>query len=358
MGQLASLYLSDRQPQLLLDLLADHRKDDPADARTSAWEAQARTLLQDHAGAAKVLMTAIATTNRPERSRTLASKLLDAHLAAKTPAKGYAEAPDPEFAFRYLCERLVQERDVAGLRSVLKAHQAKSPGDVLLHAYAGQADLLTGEFRAAEREFAQGFEQAVNPEAKSRFLSDRLRARCHLGEAVKTFNESGDKAVTYRLLVPLLVELGRGEDLMALVKAYRAVAPTEPSLGLWEAEARWLAGDYQGTVDVLHRDLDATLADSDDVARYDDRLVRSLIRLKRFREAALAAKESTDRDGDPWFEAVVAVCSGDVDRSVSLLRRCAERGYTVADFDGDPDLAPVFKTPKFRSLRDTLTTPR
>jgi tetratricopeptide (TPR) repeat protein len=358
MGQLASLYLNDRQPQPLLDLLADHHKNDPADARTSAWEAQARTLLKDHAGAAKVLRTAIATTNRPERSRTLTTKLLGAHLAAKTPAEGYADAPDPEFAFRYLCERLVQERDVAGLNTVIKAHQARAPGDVLLHAYAGQADLLAGEYKAAEQEFSQGFEQAVSPETKARFLSDRLRARCHLGEALKTYNQSGDKAIAYRLLVPLLVELGRGDDLTAVVKAYRAVAPTEPSLGLWEAEARWMAGDYQGTVDVLRRDRYAILADSDDVSRYDDRLVRSLIRLKKFHEAGQSAKESTDRDGDPWFEAVVAFCSGEVDRSRTLLGQCAERGYTLADFDGDPDLGPVFKTPKFRSVRDTLTTSR
>jgi tetratricopeptide (TPR) repeat protein len=358
LAELAGLYLSDRQPQQLLELLAAHRKNDPGDARVNAWEAQARMLLADHAGAARVLKTAIAGTSAPARTRTLVTKLLDAHLAAKTPAAGYVEAPDPAFAFRYLCERLVAERDVAGLNAVIKAHRAKSPGDVLLHVYAGQAYMLAGDYRAAEQEFIRGQEQATSPTMAAGLINDRLRARCHMGEALKTYNGASDKAIAYRLLVPLLVEMGRGDDLAAIVKTHRGVAPAEPSLGLWEAESRWMAHDYQGTVDVLLRDRDAILADSDLVSRYDDRLVRSLVRLKKFPAAAEAAKASTERDGDPWFEAVVAVCSGSVDRSRPLVERCVERGYTLADFDGDADLAAVFKSGEFHSLRDTLPASR
>ncbi|MGA2701594.1 MAG: tetratricopeptide repeat protein [Isosphaeraceae bacterium] len=354
--QLAGLYLGDQQAKPLIELAAERRKIDVNDARPDVWEAQARMILKDYAGAAKLLKTAIAGAGTAARKRSLVNTLLDAHLANKTPAQGYAEAPDPAHAFSYLAERLVKDEDAAGLTAVIDAHRARAPKDSRLDYYAGQAHMLTSDYRAADQDFARGLEKATNRVASARLLNNRLRARCKLGEALQSYQEADDKPLIYRLLVPLLIEQNQAEDLTALVKAHRGIAPKEPTLGLWEAESKWLARDYNGVVNALGRDREAILSDPANAPHYEDRLVRSLVRLKKYSDAARAAKESTDRDGDPWFEAVVAVAAGDVDRAGPLLEQCAARGYTLAEFDADADVAPLLKTPAFSELRQKLST--
>ena len=106
--------------------------------------------------------------------------------------------------------------------------------------------MLAKDYRAAENDFAAGLQQSTSRLAAARFLTNLLRARSQLGEALKAYQESDDKPLTYRLLAPLLVELNRADDLAALVKAHRGVAPKEPTLGLGEAESLWLTHDYQG----------------------------------------------------------------------------------------------------------------
>jgi len=356
LDQLGGLYLGNKEAEPLLKLVAAARKDDVENPSLDYWEAEGKMLLNDYSGAADLLKAGLAKAYGIARKKVLARKLLDARLAGKAPAQGYAEALDKDFAFGYLGEALVKDGDVSGLNAVIEAHRAKAPRDPRLLYYSGQAHMLTKDYRAAENDFAAGLKQSTNRPAAARFLTSLLRARSQLGEALKAYQESDDKPLTYRLLAPLLVELNRADDLAALVKAHRGVAPKEPTLGLGEAESLWLTHDYQGVVGVLDRDRDAIMADPDNAPWYEDRLIRSLIRLKKFDAAARAAKGSTDRDGDPLFEAVVAIASGDVCRAGPLLERCAALGYSPDKFDADVDAGPIFKSPAFRELRKKLAT--
>jgi Flp pilus assembly protein TadD len=354
LAQLAGLYLSDRQAAPFLKLAAEQRKSDPHDARLDAWEAQADVMVKDYASAAPLFKSAIAGVSNAGDKRALTNAFLDAEVAKKSPLEGYAQAPNPTYAFWYVCERLIKEGDAAGLMAVIDAHRARAPKDARLNYYLGQAHLLTKDYRAAEQDFARGLEHATNRAAVVRYLGNRLNARCKLGEAIEAYEEADDKPLTFRLLGPLLIEQGKADDLATLVRAHRGAASREPKLGLWEAESKWMAKDYDGAVDVLGRDRDSILSEAENVARYEDRLVRSLVRTKKFSQAASAAKESTDRDGDPWFEAVVAVAAGNVDRASELLSRCADHGYGLAEFDADADIGPMIKTPAFQDLRRKL----
>jgi hypothetical protein len=353
-SQLAELYVAAQQGKPLLDLITVARKDDPDSGPLDAWEADARALLKDYAGAAERYKAAFGRFAQGAARTNLINRMLDARIAAKQPAQGYADAPDKDYAFGYLCEVLTRAADPAGLNAVIEAHRAKSPIDARLLYYTGQAHMLAKDYRAAEKDFAKAIAQANNRVAAARFTNGRLRALCQLGEGLKAYDESKDKSQTYRLIGPLLLELNRPDDLVALVKAHRRVAPTEPTLGLWEAEAKWLAKDYEAVIELLTRDRDAILADAENLQRYEDRMVRSLLRLKNVDAAAKAAKQSTDRDGDPLFEAVVATSSGDVSRAAPLLRRCIELGYGLENFDNDPDAGPAFQSAPFRELRDML----
>ena len=354
--QLAGLYLRDKQAEPLLQLVAAARKDDPENNSLDFWEAEAKVVLNDYAGAAERFKTALAKADGAARKKALATELLNARLAAKESVQGYAEALDKDHAFGYLGDALVRDGDETGLSALIKAHRAKSPRDPRLLYYSGQAHMLAKDYSAAKKDFEAGFEQSNNPGWAARFLNHRFRACCQLCEALKAYEESPDKPLAYRLLGPLLIELNRGDDLAALVKAHRGYVPKEPTLGLWEAESRWLTQDYQGVVAVLGREHDAILADPDNASRLEDRMIRSLIRLKKFNQAAKVAKESTARDGDPLFEALVAIAAGDAARATPLVEQCVSAGYRIEDLEADADAGPVFKSPAFSELRKKLST--
>ena len=194
LDQLAGLYLGNKEAEPLLKLVAAARKDDAENASLDYWEAEGKMLLKDYSGAADRLKAALAKADGTAQKKALSIKLLDARLAGKAPAQGYAEAFDKEVAFGYLCEALVKNGDFSGLNAVIEAHKAKSPRDSRLLYYSGQAHMLAKDYRAAKSDFAAGLEQSTSRLAAARFLTNLLRARSQLGEALKAYQESDDQA--------------------------------------------------------------------------------------------------------------------------------------------------------------------
>ena len=321
--QLAGLYLGDQQAEPLLKLVAAARKDDPENGSLDSWEAEGKMLLKDYAGAAERLKTAMAKADGVARKRVLAAKLLDARLAGKVPAQGYAEVPDKDYAFSYLGEALVKDGDLSGLTAVIEAHRAKTPRDPRLLYYSGQAHMLAKDY-SGRGERLCGRPRTVHRPCLGRPVPQQPSpARCQLGEALKAYQESDDKPLTYRLLGPLLIELNRADDLAALVKRIGAWPPrSRPSASGRRNRTGWPTTTRESST-CSAASATRSWPTATTRPRYEDRLVRSLLRLKKFDAAARAAKESTDRDGDPLFEAVVAIAAGDVDRAGPLVEQRA-----------------------------------
>jgi hypothetical protein len=133
--------------------------------------------------------------------------------------------------------------------------------------------------------------------------------------------------------------------------------PDDYKVGLWEAEASWLRKDFGATVRTLQAKKANILQDSASRLRCEDRMIRSLARLKRLDEATRLAQDLTARDGNPLYEAVVAVISGDAKKTAAALETCTARGFSSAEFHADADIGPALRAPMFSELLKLYPAP-
>jgi predicted Zn-dependent protease len=364
--QVADLLWRDGKGQDLQRLVALHRKDDSENPSLDVWEAEAKLLQKDYASALKLLAEAVKQNDRPDVKGRLFDRILDVHLAAGDPLKGYTEAPDADHAFAYLAAHLIQKEDAKLLLALVGAHRDKSTnsggaaqGDgasALLDYYEGRAHFMDKDYAAAEPFLSAAVSQADGDLADaSREFS--VLALIRLGKTVETYTQAEAKDEAFVELARLLAREKNAADLKALVAARTKDSPTDPALPLWEAEAYWIGNDYPKVIEALSGQGAAVPSEQPDRSRFEDRLVRSLTRVKRFEDARREAHTSTLRDGDPWFEAVVVVAAGQPEQAATLLRKCLERGYSLEDFYADTDLGMGLRSKLLGKLRDEFPEP-
>src|SRR5205823_6228323 len=136
---------------------------------------------------------------------------------------------------------------------------------------------------------------------------------------------------------------------------HRKADPRDPDLPLWEAEVYWLREDYASAVEVLTRQRETVLEGEANRRKFEDRLIRSQIRLGRFDEAVRGA----DAGGkvSPLLRAAALAAAGDVTRTGQALDGLVRQHYGPAAFYADPDLGPALRTAPFAPLRQKYPEP-
>lgn len=355
--KLASEFLASNRLDALNTVVVAIRQIDANSPLADYYDAEARLLIAEFDDAATLFESAHSKFTDARFKQLCARKLLDAFLAAGQPLEAYKRASDPSYAFGYLAGELLASKYGAQLSELVAAHRARLANDVRLHYYSGHANALAGRLADAEKDFAAGMAGTEDEDERERFRSERVLTLFRLGKSLEAYQQVAPRQLTYEQLTRLLADAEQADMLEALIKSHRENSPDDPTLGLWEGEVRWIRGDYQGVIAVFSQKRDAILADDLNRDRYEDRLIRSLVRLGRFYEALNIAKTSSFRDGDPWFETVVHAAAGNISETTHLLDYCARMGYTTKDFHNDPDLGPALRTDEFTSLRNKYPTP-
>jgi predicted Zn-dependent protease len=462
-AQLASLYAGARDLKQLETLLAAHRQKDPKDSRLPLWEAEARWLARDHAGAVQVLTAhrreiladrsqryrfcdrlleglgrlqrfaeagkeaerlargpdgelydvlgvldravrrkdvdlaaALAggvSTALPDRSQGIYQRarvellrgrvdeavglykqalarepndqirrgytngfLLDMAPAGKA-LEGYRAAPDAAAAFRTLGGDLARLHRKDELRRLVEAHRQREPNDRWLRYYEGELLLEEGRYAEAEKVFAAG-PGPSDRGAQTSFDNRRQYALVKAGKATSAYAEQGPGKKAFDQLAWVCEGAKDGKQLEELVKAHRRHDPADRSLPAWEAEARWLLGDYEGTVAILRKQGRRALALPAHTWRLRDRLVRSLVRLKRFDEALKEAQARGPGGRNMVLEVLVRAAAGDMAKTAEALQAGGDRPYLVASCYRDPDLGPLLRGDRFRAVRERYPEPK
>ncbi len=342
----------------LLALARAHLKRTPKSADGYFYEGRALTLKEQFDEAAQAFADgAKLVKSAKDRESFRSGEVFALYKAGKGLAAYRGVGPE-----RATLEQLLVlchgDRQSQLLIDLANSRRKDHPTDPRPDEWEAEGRMNQKDFDGAAEVLKTAIGRARTPARKHSLIARFLDANLARKTPVRGYAESTDPAYAFGYLVPILVERNQADDLAALVRAYRGVAPDELSLGLWEAESEWIGKRYDQVVDVLARDRAAILTYPEYASHFDDRMVRSLVRLKRFAEAAAAAKESTKRDGDPWFEAVVAVASCDVDQSSKLLPQCVSRGYTLKEIESDQDMGPALKTAAFTELLQKLSANR
>ena len=369
---LADLYFAAHDADRLEALLAAHRKVAPNDILLSLWSAEAKCLRKDYAHAAASLAAILPRLQRIglKGARPVVDRFLDLSMSAGEALKAYQAMPelrfapggqgavsllDKPYAFGYLASHLLGLHDAATVAALAKLHAAGYPNDPRLLFYYGQAHMLTRQYAEAERAFVLGMQQHQNlQDVWTLYHAGWTDAMLCQGKWRDAYLQSGGDREAFPPIARTLAELKDAKALAELVVLHQTKNGDDPSLPIWRAEVLWLNQRYQEAADVLDKNRETINGDQHDLARCEDRFIRSLVRLKRHGPALEEAKALTSRDGDPWYELLVHTAAGNVPGTADALARCREHGYTAHDFLDDPDIGPALRQDSFQALREKV----
>ncbi len=293
----------------------------------------------------------------PEERETLRDSYLEATVRAGKPVEGYLTFPGSSRAFREICGLLASEYDGKSILQVAKAHAEEVPDDLWLQFYRGRGRQLTGDHDGAEKAYATGMARAADDETREEFRFARVLNLYDAGKGLSAYGKVGPRRATFRNLAENFSWDEDAESLAALVGAHVEADAKDPAIRLYRGEILWILGELEGMVGLLDG-LQGTLsAEPDLLVLYEDRLVRGLARLGRGADALKVAKRSTERDANPWFEAVVHAITGDVEETGIVLDALVESGSLAEDFWSDEDLARALETNEFNELRTRYPKP-
>jgi tetratricopeptide (TPR) repeat protein len=312
---------------------------------------------ENYEEAAAAYRRALPRVKDPEERQHLRNCYLDAMARAGHAVAAYAEVPGSSAAFRLLADVVGEASAGETLLELVAAHEGELPDDLWLSFYRGRGLELTGDRAGAESSYAEGMGRASDDETRETFRRARV-ANLHAdGKGLLAYEKVGPRRVTFRELAQLFSWDEDAESLAALTDAHAEADPKDPAVRLYRGEVLWLMGNLEGMVGLLEGLSDTLAKEEDLLLQYEDRLVRGLARLGRVKEALELATASTERDADPYFEAVVYAITRDARATGRILDLLAAEGYEAADFWIDEDIGEALGTEAFKALRERYPRP-
>jgi hypothetical protein len=270
----------------------------------------------------------------------------------------YRAAPDKAAAFEALAGRLVWQKKEKELGALLEAHGKEHAVEAPVRYYTGEWYLLRGEAARAEPCFAAAL-NADDPRQPWRERGALFRARVKLGKAAATYRQFDPGTRTFGELAALCEQEKDADQLQALLDAHRKTDPDDPALTARAVDVRWLKQDYAGVLELLTEGRDDVFDLPQYRWKYDDRLVRCLVKLKRpadaVREAEARAKK---RYGNRVLLVLAHAAAGDVKAAIAVLDKERRRSSLVVACYGDPDLGPLLRGEPFAAFREKYPKPK
>jgi tetratricopeptide (TPR) repeat protein len=272
--------------------------------------------------------------------------------------EAYSAAPDPRAAFKRLATSMLGEKFRPALAQLVALEIQRFPDDPWVYYYSGRMHQAAGEYDAADAAYAQALPLA-NAHDQLMMRSSRVYARFLAGKGLSAYHEIAPPDKVFTQLAQLYSNGKQGDNLAKLVAARRADAPDDSSLPLWDADAKFLAGDYAAAVDLLTANRLTIEADKFNGYRWSDLYIRCQVRLKNFEMARAEANRSTGTDKNWWRIAIVECAAGNVPEGTKALDALLkdDEDYDLADFYADPDIGPALSTPAFADWREKHPNP-
>jgi tetratricopeptide (TPR) repeat protein len=350
--------IEDGEREAAVALLAAFRAMAPGNHLADIAEGWLLANAGEYEKAAGCYRRALEQEQDPEERAPLQTSYLDAMVRSDRPVEGYLTFPGSSRAFREVCGVLLELGEGEAILEVARAHAKELPDDLWLQFHRARGLSLTGDHDGAEQALAAGMARAADDATREEFRDARVANLYDAGRGLSAYGLVGPRRPTFRDLAEYFSLDGDTESLAALVGAHAGADPDDPALRLYRGELLWLLGELEPMVELLDG-LQATIAGEPDLLLlYEDRLVRGLARLGRVKEALRVAQESTRRDDNPHFEAVVHAIAGDVAATGRVLVAMEELGYAAEDFWDDEDIARALATDAFVELRKRYPEPK
>jgi tetratricopeptide (TPR) repeat protein len=356
--QLARLMVSDKNGAALEDLVQAHRANTGDIAVVLYRESRAKLLQNQVKDAIDLFVQAYRKDELEYRRNYEVRDYLTAMMEAGQLMDGWRSVPDKSAALNAFADVLVNEKKDKELQALLDDLGKGRANDANVLSYRGELAMLRGQPKEAAKYFAEAFAKK-DPSNVWRARNGMFRARIDLGEAAAVYREFPTEPELFGTLASFCKLKKDAKQLRELLAIHRKQKADDPGLIFWEMEACWLEKDYEGVLRLLTEHRDDVFA----LPRYewltDSRLVRCLVKLKRYPEAIQEAEKSAKRPFGDRFELVFAhVSAGDVPQSIEAIQKTTYRVYLLRRCYEDEELGPILRSEAFRSLREKFPEPK
>lgn len=223
-----------------------------------------------------------------------------------------------------------------------------------LDLWQARGTSVLGNHEAAAEFAGAAMESAESDRDWERALAIRMDALFALGGWERAYAGLQPPEMAFWRVASRLSGAGDGAALAELVERHRASGADPAAVGLpfWECEVVYLSGTPQEAVRSLDANREAIVGSEirGVLYRFEDRLVRALVRSGEGERALALALEIDARDSDPFYTALVHTVGGDVPAAREAVGRCLDVGWSAEELLEDPDLGPLLAEPVYADL--------
>lgn len=321
-------------------------------------EARAKVLLKQPVKAIALVGKACANQILNPQQKAQVNQFLREMAVAGQLLEGYRAAPDKVDAFRTLTMDLVYRKKDQELAALLEEHARGRQEDPLVQFYTGELHLLRGDAKQAETHFAAALARNESQE-HWQYRQGLFRARVKLGKVAATYQEMEPGTTTFEALANLCLQEKDAKQLQALIDAHRKVRPDDPNLPGWDIEVKWLSKDHEGVVRQLTERRQEHFALTRFRWKFNDYLVRGLVKTKRGKEAIQEAEAMVKaKKGDQMLLILAHASAGDVKQTIGVVAKLKPHPYFLGTCYRDADLGPILGSEAFRAFRDKYPEPK
>ncbi len=284
-------------------------------------------------------------------------------LNAGDAVAAYQSVKDQQPAFLLLARRLLAIKNYNEIRQLSALHTQNFPDDPWGYYFQAKADEGAGQSDAADAAYAKAM-ALPDVENAATFRTARVYARYKSGAGQLAYQQIAPKDLVFAQLAGLFANGKQADELAALVIARRADAPDDPAVFFYDADARFLAGDYAAAAAILTSNRAAITQDKTVRYRFTDLYIRSELRLKNIDAARAELANSANAaagaaETDYFHTAMVEAAAGNVDAATQAMDALLadDDGYDVGDFYTDPDIGPALAAPGFAAWRQKKPAP-
>ncbi|MEM1208386.1 MAG: hypothetical protein AAGI54_03880 [Planctomycetota bacterium] len=276
------------------------------------------------------------------------------------PAEVYGRVDDPAAYFRETSYSLFVNERRDRLEALIRVRAADlgdaGSSDIDLLASLGDLGMLREDYRSAEVAYRRALDQA-DQSSREAYRHAAVSAMLRAGRWLEAYEHIKPVDATFSQAATFFESEEDEPSLSALIERREVDDPYDPTLAWHRAGLARLRGDHAAERAALR------------VARGDGindqqrpflerRLILTALAMEDLDGARREAERSKRRDGDPYFDMLIAAHTGDVRLMLDTVTACVEQfGYDPMGLYLDDALGEALRSETFAVVRDVYPPP-